>query len=249
MKSESIKEITAALAKAQIAFLPIKRTEKVGYETKGGSKKYNYAPLDVVLEATRKALSDNGLAVTQSTYLTRDSIILETLLSHSSGEWQSGELYVGKQELAPQTLGSALTYMRRYGYSSMLCVSSEEDDDGLNASKEKSSSTYELPVLEKSTPVVIAKESQPLTPQELYEIALSQKTGVALCNFAKEHGYTNEALKVTLGVSKPSDIKNAQVAAVVLFPKPAEKEVMPSNSSLVDEALKLGAREIEEGGK
>ena len=129
MKSESIKELTAALAKAQISFKPIKRTEKVDYATTGGRKKYNYAPLDEVIEATKKALSDNGLAITQSTYLQSGNVILETLLSHSSGEWLSSELYVGKQDQPPQSEGSSLTYKRRYGMSAILCVSSEEDDD------------------------------------------------------------------------------------------------------------------------
>lgn len=129
MKSTSIKEITTALAKAQIAFLPIKRTEKVDYATTGGRKKYNYAPLVEVIEATKKALSDNGLAITQATYLQEGNIILETLLSHISGEWLSGELFVGKQDQPPQSEGSALTYKRRYGMSAILCVSSEEDDD------------------------------------------------------------------------------------------------------------------------
>lgn len=129
MKSESIKEITAALAKAQLAFLPIKKTEKVDYATTGGRKKYNYAPLVEVIEATKKALSDNGLAVTQPTYIQNGNIILETLLSHISGEWLSGELYVGKCDQPPQSEGSSLTYKRRYGMSAILCVSSEEDDD------------------------------------------------------------------------------------------------------------------------
>ncbi len=130
MKSESIKEITAALAKAQLAFLPIKKIEKVDYMTTKGRIRYSYAPLSEVIEATRKALSDNGLAITQSTILRDGGIILETLLSHSSGEWRSGELYVGKQDQSPKDFGSVLTYMRRYGMSAILNVASEDDDDG-----------------------------------------------------------------------------------------------------------------------
>ena len=133
VKSDSIKELTAALADAQIAFLPIKRTEKVDYQTVSGRKKYDYAPLGAIIDATKKGLSDNGLAVTQATKLSDGNTVLETLLSHSSGEWLSGELYIGKQDMPPQSLGSALTYMRRYGMSAILCVSSEDDDDGEGA--------------------------------------------------------------------------------------------------------------------
>ncbi len=133
MKSESIKEITTALTKAQLAFKPIKRTEVVDYSTTKGRKKYSYAPLNEVIEATKKALSDNGLAITQSTKLEGGNTILTTMLSHSSGEWIEGELYVGRQEQEPQSEGSALTYKRRYGMSAMLCISSEEDDDAESA--------------------------------------------------------------------------------------------------------------------
>jgi len=129
MKSESIKSLTEALVKAHLAFKPIKRTEKVDYATSVGHKKYNYAPLDEVIDATKQALSDNGLAITQVTYLQGGNTILETLLLHNSGEWLSSELYVGKQDQPPQAEGSALTYKRRYGMSAILCVASEEDDD------------------------------------------------------------------------------------------------------------------------
>lgn len=129
MKSESIKELTAALAKAQLAFKHIKRTEKVGYDTKSGRKQYNYAPLSEVIEATKQGLSDNGLAIMQFTKFAGENIVLETLLSHSSGEWLSGELYVGKQDQHPQSEGAALTYKRRYGISAILCIASEDDDD------------------------------------------------------------------------------------------------------------------------
>ena len=135
MKSESIKELTTALAKAQIAFKPIKCTEQVGYDTTKGRKQYNYAPLNEVIEATKQALSDNSLAITQSTKLIEGNTILETLLSHSSGEWLSGELFVGKQDQPPQSEGSAMTYKRRYGMSAMLCIAPEDDDDGAEATE------------------------------------------------------------------------------------------------------------------
>ncbi len=130
MRSSSIKEITGALAKAKLAFKAIKKTEKVGYDTTKGRKQYDYAPLNEVIEATRQALSDNGLTITQTTYLLNGETVLETLLSHVSGEWMVSELLVGKQGLDPQSEGAALTYKRRYGMSAILCVSSEDDDDG-----------------------------------------------------------------------------------------------------------------------
>ena len=128
-KSESIKELAAALAKAQATFNPIKRTEHVGYDTKGGAKNYNYAPLENIFEACRKALSENGLAVLQPTRIDEPGLVVETVLIHSSGEWIAGEICIELNNSNPQAQGSALTYARRYSLSAMLGVASEEDDD------------------------------------------------------------------------------------------------------------------------
>lgn len=128
--SDSIKELIGALSKAQIAFLPIKKSEDVDYQTTKGRKHYSYAPLSNVIESVKKALSDNGLAVIQTTRLEGDSVILETCLCHISGEYKTSEMYVGRFDEPPQDEGSALTYKRRYGISAILNVSSEDDDDG-----------------------------------------------------------------------------------------------------------------------
>ena len=135
--SDSIAKLTDALAKAQVCYLPVKRTLKVSFPTKVGQKEYNYAPLEEVIEATRKALSDNGLAIMQPTKIIEGKLIVETLLSHNSGEWIKGEILIESQDASPQSKGSALTYARRYALSSMLGVASEEDDDAERAMSEK----------------------------------------------------------------------------------------------------------------
>ena len=161
-RSDSIKELTAALAKAQIAFKPIKRTEQVDYQTTVGRKRYTYAPLSEVIEATKQALSDNGLTITQLTRLVEGNVILETLLSHTSGEWLISELYVGKQEQPPQSEGSALTYKRRYGMSAMLCVASEDDDDADSAmGKDKTVVTKPTKVEKPKVAVTVESEPEP----------------------------------------------------------------------------------------
>lgn len=141
MQSDSIAAIAGALAKAQKAYKPVKRTEHVGYSTTAGPKSYNYAPLDEVIDATKEALSLNGLAITQLTRRDEQDIILDTFLIHSSGEWLSSELFVGSIVLSPQAFGSALTYMRRYSLSAILGIASEEDDDAIEAEKTKTPST------------------------------------------------------------------------------------------------------------
>lgn len=128
-RSANIGELTKALASAHPQFTAIKKTEKVAFSTTAGRRGYNYAPLDEIIEATRKGLSENGLAVMQLLKLVNANTILVTILSHSSGQWIQSESYIGKQDQPPQSEGSALTYKRRYSLSAILNVTSEEDDD------------------------------------------------------------------------------------------------------------------------
>ncbi len=137
-KSESIKELASALAKAQLVFSPIKQSEKVGYDGKEGrpGKHYTYAPLVEVIDACRKGLSENGLAIMQPTMMVDDKLVVETLLAHSSGEWIKSEIRIDSVEKSPQGVGSALTYARRYALSALLGVASEQDDDGEAGTKD-----------------------------------------------------------------------------------------------------------------
>ena len=129
-KSESIKELAAALSKAQ-------------GEIKGAVKdsanpffKSKYADLSSVVEAIRDAFAKNGLSYTQAIEPTeRDEVRVETILLHASGEWLSaGILALPVSKHDAQGFGSALTYARRYGLSAAVGVA-PEDDDGNAATK------------------------------------------------------------------------------------------------------------------
>ncbi len=232
MKSESIKELTAALSKAHLDFKPIKRTEEVDYQTTKGRKKYSYAPLSEVIEATKKALSDNGLAVTQFTTLIDGNTILVTLLSHNSGEWISGESYVGKQDQPPQEEGSALTYKRRYGLSAILNVSSEEDDDGTTAQESK-----EKPNLETS----------PQIPDGITE-AQSRKLYVTAKEKALTPGQMKAYIETKFNKLSSKDLtKNEASQLIEDLIADNIKEVQLAKSRLVEEVKRLGA--VEETAK
>ncbi len=241
-KSESIKEITAALAKAQVAFKPIKKTEKVDFTTKaGGRKKYNYAPLDEVIEATKAALSANSLAITQLTYVQGDSIVLETLLLHSSGEWLSSELYVGKKDQAPQDEGSALTYKRRYGMSAILGVASEEDDDAEGAMGRDPKPIVKLKV---NTP---QKQDETIEPDQI--TGDQYKKILALLT---EKGIPPARVGTYIGIAfkKQKSQNLTQSEASQLFEDieagKLDKEVPIAESKLVKEIKKLGATEVKQ---
>ena len=131
MQSETIGALAAALAKAQGEISPAMkdRTAKIT-QTAG----YEYATLTSLWESARAALSKNGLAVTQVTnFDANGEIVLLTTLLHSSGEWIGGVYPIRTADQKPQTLGSALTYARRYAFGALVGLTSDDDDDGNGA--------------------------------------------------------------------------------------------------------------------
>lgn len=136
--SPTIGELAGALAKAQGEFHAVLKDLTAKVKTKsGGEYTYQYADLGSVLEAIRKPLSANGLAILQPVSTSADKVKVTTLLSHSSGEWISSSLVltveVNGNNPFIQSAGSAMTYGRRYGLSGLLSIATEADDDGNGA--------------------------------------------------------------------------------------------------------------------
>jgi hypothetical protein len=121
-RSDSIGALGAALAKAQAAIQPAAKDAKNPHF---GS---SYADLASVWEACRAHLAINGIAVVQSPEATDATVSLTTLLLHSSGEWLSGTLTARAKDAGPQSIGSTITYLRRYGLASMVGVAPDDDD-------------------------------------------------------------------------------------------------------------------------
>lgn len=124
-------KLADALAKAQAEFKPIKKDKTAKVRMKaGGEYSYSYADLSSVIDATKDALSKNGLAITQPVEFQGERLVLHTKLLHSSGETQSCFWPLPPAHTPAQEMGSALTYARRYSMSALLGVASEDDDDG-----------------------------------------------------------------------------------------------------------------------
>ena len=130
--SEQINELGSALVKAQLL---------ISGATKDGTNphfKSNFATLQSCIEASRPALTENGLSVIQGAETNEHGgISLTTMLLHTSGQWVQASLEmtpdpVTMKRNASQALGSALSYARRYGYSSLVGLY-QTDDDGESA--------------------------------------------------------------------------------------------------------------------
>jgi len=138
IKSESIKEIAAALSKFQGEITnPLNSAKNPQFNSK-------YAPLQDILSLARPILSKNGLSILQSTTGELESVTVSTLLMHASGEFIETEPFILKGEqsirgggkvLNVQGAGSMITYIRRYQISAILGLASEDDDDGNHAGK------------------------------------------------------------------------------------------------------------------
>ncbi len=120
-QSETIGKLADALAKAQGQITNASRDKENPFF------KSKYADLASVWAACREPLSMNGLSVVQTTEVS-DAVILTTRLLHASGEWISGELSVLPSKKDPQGIGSAITYLRRYGLAAIVGVATEDDD-------------------------------------------------------------------------------------------------------------------------
>lgn len=128
--SDSICHVAAALAKAQAIFPEVHKNKKARIPTKGGSVyEFRYADLNTILTACRGALTENELTISQLIRTIGPSMVLQTLLIHSSGEFLSSTLPLNNSSGA-QALGSEITYMKRYALSSMLGIAADDDDDG-----------------------------------------------------------------------------------------------------------------------
>ena len=129
-KSESVKQIFEALVKAQEE---LKNSFKSATNPHYKSK---YAPLDEIINGIKPVLAKNGLAITQDVSGDGDRVTVSTLIMHESGEWveQTGLTIKPAKTDAQGTCG-AVTYARRYALQAALNISSDDDDDGNEASK------------------------------------------------------------------------------------------------------------------
>lgn len=156
--SETIGKLSDALAKAQAVLTnPAKDAENPHFRSR-------YASLDTGLNIVRKALSAHNIAFTQGTRLDGELLILETLLSHSSGEWMQSEYPVARFPVKQQELGSAMTYAKRYSLFGLVGIAGEDDDDG------NAANTQNIPARRQPEPVTKKPVQSPEESKKVYDV-------------------------------------------------------------------------------
>lgn len=125
--TDPVNECYKALAAAQMCFPQIPK------DATNPHFRSKYTTLETLIRATRGALCEHGLAVSQTFDDVDGEPVLITKLVHSSGGRIESRLRLRCDKTNMQALGSATTYARRYALAAILGVASEEDDDGNGA--------------------------------------------------------------------------------------------------------------------
>jgi len=128
-ESEGLDKLFQALSKAQQEMVMAKT------DARNPFFKSKYADLASVVKASRPYLCANGLCVIQRILPNmKGEMSLFTRLCHSSGQWMESSMPILPPKSDIQTIGSYITYLRRYNYAAVVgVVAAEEDDDGETA--------------------------------------------------------------------------------------------------------------------
>jgi len=140
--------LNKALSQLQGELPKVTKTKegKVEGESKNSGKSfsytYKYADLADVVAEVGPLLAKFGLAFHCAPTIdpaNRNMMILAWSLLHESGEEKTGEWPLGPVSQKPQTLGSMITYGRRYSFSAAINIVVEDDDDGQRAQNDHGS--------------------------------------------------------------------------------------------------------------
>lgn len=102
--------------------------------------KSKYADLTSVRDACVPFLNKNGIAVLQPIIQLEGKQYIKTMLLHETGEFMECLTEIMHAQNTAQAHGSGITYARRYGLQSLVCIGAE-DDDGQKASEKASENT------------------------------------------------------------------------------------------------------------
>jgi hypothetical protein len=246
--------LALALAAFQSTLPSVRKGQTARIQGKEGkaSYSYDYADLTDVSEATLPALANVGLAWTTSldTHENGSLILVWSLLHGESGESISGSVPVGRAGQDWQSLGSSITYARRYCLVAATGVAPGGDDnDGEGAQAGPAAQRQpQRPVAAAPIP----QATGPL-PENLYRLS-SLDSLEAVKNMYRQARAAGH-LKLTIGVPDEAgtvvDTTFEDVLAVVAerFKAPAEVQPNPAthdhDAEEAAEAAAIAAHEAE----
>lgn len=140
MNNENLGELFGALALARQEFGIFTKSKTATIKSDKGSYGYSYADLSDIIEATAAALAKHGLVVIQEPEVVSDGgkqlVVISGCIAHKSGGvYQLRSLAMPVAGSTAQSIGSAVSYARRYQLSAVLNLAAA-DDDGQDASQD-----------------------------------------------------------------------------------------------------------------
>lgn len=123
-------ELFTALAKAQ------GEIENASKNANNPHFKSKYADLAEVLNTIRPVFAAHGLSLSQVPAYDGSLASVTTILAHSGGGYITGTASCVPAKSDAQGIGSATTYLRRYGAAAVAGIA-QEDDDGQAAAHNK----------------------------------------------------------------------------------------------------------------
>lgn len=129
--SESITEISKAMAAFQKEVKqPFRDADNPFFNSK-------YVPLENVVEAIHDIAPKHGLSFVQWALNDENGRVgVATMLMHESGEFiEFDPVFFEAEKQTPQGYGALITYIKRYSLSAIFGITSDQDDDGNEASQ------------------------------------------------------------------------------------------------------------------
>ena len=129
-QSPEVNLLATALSLAQGAYL------KLEFERVNVYTKTEYADLEAIINATRSALSENGISFTQQIDQGLGETLIYTKLIHTSGQWLSSRSRVIPIATDQKATDSAIQFAKRQAAMSLLGIAGRNDyaDDDAVAS-------------------------------------------------------------------------------------------------------------------
>lgn len=132
------KEIAKDLIEFVNSITGFEKSKSVNYETKNGTIKFNYVPLDDILT---KVKENDNFALMQPIGTDENGRVgVKCVLIHKSGHVLESDIYPFRlaENSKLQDEGTEITYKKRYALVSFLGMATEEDDDCANLQMDNS---------------------------------------------------------------------------------------------------------------
>tara|TARA_R110001606_G_scaffold373410_1_gene530767 strand:- start:14 stop:607 length:594 start_codon:yes stop_codon:yes gene_type:complete len=181
-----MKELATALSKAQSEFTTVPQS---GFNPHFKNK---FSTFQDHVDAARPILARHGLAISQMPNMMSDGdrFVLTTILMHESGETivSNQPIFAMKQDA--QSMGSAITYAKRYAYGAILGMASGDFEDDGNAATAPSKAA---PVAAKTKAPAAKADDWGATNQSIADrVKAAQHVGELMSLYDEVKGQINE---------------------------------------------------------